>query len=221
MKSRDVPNTLAHGWGGHGLQSRTFSRMACGEFGGHTGLVTLSGEISLINCAIFCSASADSAILCDYAGSDGWVWRRFVWCFSRTDAKIRQPSAGPNACSWVSFILFSEMFWNSSFFFQIGNAPMIAVCDSASFGFSAQPLSGESHPFFYKNLEIVVISFKEIPNEILNNCSVKHLIHLKLRNRPPLLHLLRLPRTTTSWWKSFPFKDSTVHLNPTRLSRNS
>ena len=78
MKSRDVPNTLAHGWGGHGLQSRTFSRMACGEFGGHTGLVTLSGEISLINCAIFCSASAYSAILCDYAGSDGWVWRRFV-----------------------------------------------------------------------------------------------------------------------------------------------
>ena len=31
---------------------------------------------------------------------------------------------------------------------------MIAVCDSASFGFSAQPLSGESHPFFYNNLGI-------------------------------------------------------------------
>ena len=31
---------------------------------------------------------------------------------------------------------------------------MIAVCDSASFGFSAQPLSCESHPFFYNNLEI-------------------------------------------------------------------
>jgi hypothetical protein len=42
MKSRDVPNTLAHGWGGHSLQSRTLSRMAFGELRGHIGVVTLS-----------------------------------------------------------------------------------------------------------------------------------------------------------------------------------
>ena len=34
MKSRDVPNTLAHGWGGHGLQTRAYSMLACGKFEG-------------------------------------------------------------------------------------------------------------------------------------------------------------------------------------------
>ena len=42
MQSRDVPITLAHGWGGHGLLSIADSMSEYGEFEGHTGLVTLS-----------------------------------------------------------------------------------------------------------------------------------------------------------------------------------